>query len=155
LEDFELTDDDSYAIGIAIGAARRLLVQPGITPQQIVGLGHAIYALERLPLATPGARSEFGICYSKGSESFSEKRYINFLVSEDTFEISLGGSVYDGAVGGDSFSEPGWLVESSGYRNTECELYSVEGSVEEYLNLGGVIEVSCSESDLTDTGRSD
>ena len=69
-------------------------------------------------------------------------RYITFRISESAFEISIGGSVYDSAVGSDSFSDPGWLVEAGGYRETECELYELEGSIVEYLNLGAKITVS-------------
>ena len=51
-----------------------------------------------------------GIVYRNGTEEFSEMRYITFRISEDTFEISKGSSVYDKTVGSDSFSDPGWLV---------------------------------------------
>ena len=69
-------------------------------------------------------------------------RYIDFRISESAFEISKGGSVYDKAVGGDSFSEPGWVVEAGGYRSAECDLYDLENSIAEYLNLGAEISVS-------------
>lgn len=142
MEEFELADDDVQAIEIAKNTARRFLKYPQITPQQIIVLGNALYALERLPLVTPGSSSEFGIVYRAGTEEFSEMRYINFRISESAFEISKGGSVYDKAVGSDSFSEPGWVVEAGGYRNAECELYDLEDSIAEYLNLGAEISVS-------------
>lgn len=142
MEKFVLTDDDYYAINIAINVARRLLNNPEITPRQVVGMGNALYALKRLPLVTPGCFCEFGIVYRAGSEEFSEMRYIQFRISESDFEISMGGSTYDKSVGSDSFSEPGWLVEIGGYRETECELYNLENYVEEYLNLGAEIKVS-------------
>jgi hypothetical protein len=139
---FELTDDDMYAVEIAMNIARNFLRSPQIKPQQIVGLGNALYALERLPLVTQGAWSEFGIVYRAGTEEFNEMRYIEFIISESRFEISKGGSVYDKAVGSDSISEPGWVVEVNGYRETECELYDIEDSIAEYLNLGAAISVS-------------
>ncbi|NTW87843.1 MAG: hypothetical protein HGB26_01680 [Desulfobulbaceae bacterium] len=142
MDEFELTDDDMYAIDIAKNVARRFLKNPMITPQQIIGLGNALYALQRLPLVTPGALSEFGIVYRAGAEEFSEMRYINFKISESAFEISKGGSVYDKDVGSDSISAPGWIVEAGGYRSTECELYGLEDSIAEYLNLGAEISVS-------------
>lgn len=103
---------------------------------------NALYALERLPLVTLGSFSEFGIAYRAGTEEFSEMRYIDFRISESAFEISEGGSVYDKAVGSDSFSEPGWVVEVDGYRSAECDLYNLEDSIAEYLNLGAEISVS-------------
>jgi hypothetical protein len=142
MEEFELTDDDHYAIEIAKSIARRFLKYPQIAPQQVIGLGNALYALDRLPLVTAGSSSEFGIVYRAGTEDFSEMKYIIFRITESDFEISQGGSVYNKGVGSDSFSEPGWLVEVGGYRNGECELYSLEDSVVEYLNLGAQIAVA-------------
>ena len=142
MKEFELTDDDWYAILIATNTARRFLQSQSITPQQVIGLGNALYALERLPLITPGSFCEFGIVYRAGSDDVYEMRYINFIISESEFEISMGGSVYDKAVGGDSYSYPGWLVEAGGFRDAECELYQLEDSISEYLNLGAEITVS-------------
>lgn len=142
MEQFELNDDDYSAIEIAKNTARRFLKDPRITPEQIIGIGKALYALEHLPLVTPDANSEFGIVYRAGDKEFSEMRYITFRISEDTFEISKGGSVYDKAVGSDSFTDQGWLVEVGGYRETECELHELEGAIIEYLNLGAKITVS-------------
>jgi hypothetical protein len=141
-EEFKLMDDDWYAIEIAEKVARLFLKHPKITPQQIIGLGGALNALERLPLVTPGGFFEFGIVYRVGTEDHGEMRYIDFRISESEFEISRGGSVYDKDVGGDSFSEPGWLVEAGGYRCTECELFELEGSIGEYLGLGAEITVN-------------
>lgn len=142
IEKFDLTDDDRYAVEIADNVARRFLKHPRITPQQVIALGNALYALERLPLVTLGSSCEFGIVYRSGTEEFSEMRYITFRISESAFEISKGGSVYDKAIGSDSFSEPGWSVEVDGYRNAECELDLIEDSIAEYLNLGADITVS-------------
>ena len=126
MEEFKLTDDDVQAIEIAKNTARRFLKHPKITPRQVIALGNALYALERLPLVTPGSSTEFGIVYEAGTEELSKMRYIDFRISESEFEISKGGSVYDKAVGGDSFSEPGWIIEAGGYRNAECELCELE-----------------------------
>lgn len=142
MEEFKLTDDDYYAIDIAKNIAHRLLKNPRITPLQVVGLGNALYALERLPLVTPGSSCEFGIVYQVGTEELEEMRYILFRISESSFEISIGGSTYDESVGSDSFSEPGWLVEVGGYRETECDLYGLEEYIEEYLNLGAEITIN-------------
>ncbi|MBF0453911.1 MAG: hypothetical protein HQL72_03715 [Magnetococcales bacterium] len=142
MDEFDLTDEDVFAVEIAKNIARRLLGHPQITPQQIIGLGNALYALEQLPLSTPGSLSEFGIVYRAGDDNFSEMRYIDFRISGSTFEISIGGSVYNKGVGSDSFSEPGWIIEIGGHRNAECELYTLEDSITEYLNLGAEITVS-------------
>jgi len=147
IEEFELTDEDFQAIEIAKKVARRFLEWDNISPKKIIGLGNALYALERMPLSTAGAFCEFGICYRAGTEEFNEIRYIDFRITELSFEISIGGCVYDKVVGSDSFSEPGWMIEVGGYRRTECELFNLEGAVEEYLNLGAEITV-CDESEI-------
>lgn len=116
-----------------------------ITPTEKVSLQKAIDALERLPFVTSGTSIEYGIVYRAGTEDFSEMRYIDFSISDYSFEISIGGSVYDKAVGSDSFSRPGYLVELGGYRETECDLWSLEDDIAEYLNLGAEITV-CDES---------
>ena len=57
MEQFELTDDDRYAVEIAKNTTRRFLKDPRITPQQIIGIGKAHHVLERLPLVTPDTNS--------------------------------------------------------------------------------------------------
>ena len=142
MEKYEFTEDDFYAVAVAKYVARRFLKCGNISPRKIIGLGNAIYTLECLPLATAGVLSEFGIVYRSGAEEFSEMRYIDFRILESAFENSLGGSVYDKTVGRYSFSEPGWLIEIGGYRNTKCELYNLAESINEYLNIGAELTVS-------------
>ncbi len=141
VEEFKLTDEDYYAIEIAESVAQLLLKDPRITPEQATGLKNALYALERMPKVTPGSWTEFGIVYRAGTEEFSEMRYIDFRISASVFEISRGGSVYNSEVGSDSFSESGWAIGVGGDRETEGELYNIEDSVSEYLNLGAEITV--------------
>jgi hypothetical protein len=142
LEEFELIDDDFSVINIATTIARRFLTDPQIKPSEIIGLGNALYALERLPLVTPGSNTDFGIEYRTESDSFNEMCYVHFLISEDTFHVSTGGSVYDEAVGGDTFSGPEWLVEIGGHRSTDHDIWDVEASVVEYLNLGAKLIIN-------------
>jgi hypothetical protein len=141
-EKFPIARDDWAAIELAEEIARQLLKHPRITPIKIVGLGNALYALGKLPNITVGSSCKFGITYRHGDEDFSEMRYIEIGISETSFSISTGGSVYDKAVGSDSFSTLDWVIESSGYKSTEGELYSIGSSVSEYLMLGAEITVS-------------
>lgn len=141
-EEFALTDDDYSAIEIAMNVARGFITHPKIEPEQAAGLENALYALERLPLVTLGSSCEFGVVYRAGTMEFSEMRYIDFRISEHAFEISKGGSVYNKAVGSDSFSDPGWLIEVGDQGARECDLYNLEKTIDEYLNLGAEIKVS-------------
>jgi hypothetical protein len=147
MEKFELMSEDDEAIGVAIRVARRLLKHPQITPQQIRSVGNALYALERLPLVTPGAFTSFGVVYRTGGEGYDEMHYIDFRISDSTFEISKGGSTYERDIGSDSFSEPGWIIHLSGEREAGCEVFPLEEDIEEYLELGGNISIE-DESDI-------
>lgn len=141
MESFELIEDDYFAIKIAMNAVRKFLMHEKITPEQIVGLGHALYALENLPKVTNCAYTEFGITYRKGNDDFENMNYIKFIISDALFEISIGGSTYEKSVGSDSYSEPGWSIDIDGYREAEGNLNYLEDNIEEFLNLGCEINV--------------
>ena len=144
-EKFELTDEDWQAVEVAKDVAR-LFLKYHVSPQQIIVLGHALLALECLPLVTPGALYSFGIIYRTGTEEENEMFYIEFNLSEDTFEICQGGSVYSKSVGGDSYSGHGYYVEAGGFRESEIDvetlLCGIKGSVIAFLKLGAEITVS-------------
>ena len=140
IQEFELSDEDWIAIDVAKNVARRLLDHPAITSDQVVGIGHALKSLERLPRVTE-SYSEFGIVYRAGTEQHSEMRYVTFEVSGAALGISRGGSVYVSAVGGDTFSEPEWRIEINGYRETDTDISNIEDSIEEYLSLGAELSV--------------
>ena len=74
MPDFDLDDDDAFAVEVAKDIARRLLRDRRTTPIQIVGLGHALYALERMPASTSGALTEFGIEYRHGNNKQFHKQ---------------------------------------------------------------------------------
>ena len=130
---------DDCAISIAMNVARRLLQEEKVTASQIVGIGHALYAFQRLPVVTPGVYVRFGIVVHHKIESpspknpedtvtLSDMEYIDFCISEDKFEISKGGSA-DCGVGHDSYSLAGWYVGLDGSRKTQCELHCIEDAI--------------------------
>ncbi|MYB64198.1 hypothetical protein F4X73_05870 [Candidatus Poribacteria bacterium] len=136
-------EDDRLAIEIAMNVARRLLREPKITPSQIVGIGHALYALQRLPVVTPKVNVRFGVYVRFKTEypnrdkpeetvTYSDMDYIDFCISQDEFEIARGSST-DTGLGNDSFSLSGWYVGRNGYRETNCELYWIEDHIEMLL----------------------
>ena len=142
--------EDEVAIDAAKKVIRHFLQSESITSKDVIGLGKALHALERLPEVSAGVSIKFGIDYAPGTEEFREYRYIDFCVSEDTFEIKTGGSVYDKSVGSDSFSDPGWLIKAGGYRDVKMgfsALSELENLVLEYINLGAeiVVEDDCEE----------
>lgn len=147
---FELKNKDYAAIRVAIDVLRLFLSQGNLPARKVVGLGKALYALERLPAVTPGIYCEYGTCYRSGDEKFSEMKYISFLITEETFEISTGGSVYDQSVGSDSISGPVWRIEIGGFadRSLGNELYELDNEIREFLNLGAEITVEDSSEEI-------
>ncbi|MBP2641197.1 MAG: hypothetical protein H6Q66_2148 [Firmicutes bacterium] len=143
-DEFDLEEEDFGAIQVAQDVIQLLLSSRCLTARQVVGLGHALYALERLPTITLGVHCEFSISYRDGTEDFWEMRCVSFTISEEEFEISTGGAVYDKNVGNDSISGPCWRIEVGGYadRDLGAEVYSLEDSIREYLNLGAQIDVN-------------
>lgn len=128
-------DSDAYAIQVAIGAARRLLKVDDITPKQIITIGKAIQALEHMPKSTP-VHIEFGVSI----DTPSEVRYLRFHISENVFSILHGGAIDMGA-GYDSYSLPGWHIETGGFREAEATLWQIEDYIEVYLTDGAKVSV--------------
>lgn len=136
MEEFDLIDEDWEAIGLAQAFAHSWLRRSETTPRQLVGLGNALYAFSRLPEATPGSYTEIGIVYRFGTDDFKEMCYIDFRVSENTFDIVRGGSTYDLEFGHDNYVLPGWSIEIGGRPQRTCELYEIDDRIREYINMG-------------------
>lgn len=139
-KDFDLQGldeySDEYAIQIAIHAARRFLKVDDITPKQIISIGRALNALQRMPKCTPWVHVEFGLCL----DTPNELQYLSFFITEDVFQIKHGGAIDRGA-GYDSYSLPGWHIETSGYREAEAPLWEIEDYIETYLQDGAEVSV--------------
>ena len=142
MDRFDFNEDDYYAVIVAKNVARRLLQHPDIQPRQVIGLGNALYALDRLPQPTPGVRCEYSIVYTQLSDGFEKTRYISFHISAADFRICRGGTDFDRTVGEDHFNEPLWEVRTDGFRNTEGILDTVEDSCEALIARGAIIRVT-------------
>lgn len=139
--EFDLDDEDRFAIQTAINVAIRLQNDPHTTPKQIAILKLAVEALEQMPTPTEGRECTFGIVYPEGDDLFSEMQHIGFSLSESLFRISHGDSIYYISVDRDSFSAPEWLIRADGEGYKQCDINSLEDTVAEYLNLGARVEV--------------
>ena len=137
---------DYLAISVAMDVAKHLIQHPKVTARQIVGLGHALYALERLPDITPSVFVEFGVNLDVTGQFRDESKYIYFRISEEEFNISRGGYVNLGA-GWDGYSDTGWYFDVHGNRNAECQLWFLEDEVLDLLGSGAEIKVD-DESDI-------
>lgn len=140
-EAFDLSTDDLRAIQLAKATAQSILQHEDITLEQVAGLSNALYALERLPLPTPGAMSEFGFVYRRAGEGTNEVHFISFRITGSKFAISRGGFIYDQDTPGEAITVPGWLVDLSGERETGCDLDALETLVGQCLDEGADIMV--------------
>lgn len=139
--DFQIDEDDE-GIQIAKSVGYKLLKHPRIRPYQIIAIGEALLAIERLPMSTPGVNCKFGIRYEAGTPEYNERIYIDFIIRSDLFEISKGGVVYDKSVGSDSYSDDIWIIEAGCRPQRYLNIYNLENSINEYLTLGAEISVS-------------
>jgi hypothetical protein len=133
---FNLDDDDYYAISIAENTARRLIKTQNLDQSKVLILKKVLLAIEQLPDVTENCSYEFGLNYENGTDEFSENRYVIFKLTEEDFEISYGGSVYENGIGSDSLPELRYFVDIDGNRESDCDLVGLENSVNEYFNLG-------------------
>lgn len=131
---FNLTDEDWQAIGVAQNAAR-LILKRTADREQAEALHEALRVLERMPETTPGAR----ITYSVNYRCNEELRSISFYVDEQSLAISLCATIYDSHIGSDPPQIEGWRFALDGNRDTSLELGDVEDGLQELLNLGGEI----------------
>lgn len=139
---FDLRQEDDYAISVALDSAHLLLRHEGISRQDSAAIRRAVQVLGRMPVITPGADVSFGVCYRYNRES----RSVDFTVTDERFEISVGG-VSNSGFGSDAYSEPGWCFDIDGDGERGAELCTIANTVQELLNLGGEITAS-DESEL-------
>lgn len=137
MEIFKLKDKDFFIIKVATKTARRLLRNPNIKSRHIIGLGNAIYSLERLPEITQGVDIKFGIVYDLGNQYLNEKRNVIFTVNEDKFCVSMNRSIYDREGGSVDLIELDWNICTDGHEEEYGDIYYLEDHIKEILNLGG------------------
>lgn len=149
--EFELLEDDYGAIDAALCVARRMLIRLPAGDPRCPGLQRAIAGLERLPEVTPDLDVQFGLVLRKGDETFHEMRYLDFTISDCALGISAGGSVWEKPIGGDSYTDLDWVLQNDGYRSHsdgEANFWWIEGTAQEYLNLGAEITVQVDQEEI-------
>lgn len=102
-----------------------------LEPAELRKMAAFLFALERLPYATPGVSIDLAITQRiEGNLS-----YVSVEVSSDAFRLSMGGSVHTPGVGSDSYSETNFEVEAGGYREGTTEDF--EGWLEVFRTTAG------------------
>ena len=112
---FQLEKEDYEVIRLTKKYIRNILKQYDLTPLQILGFGNYLYALERLPLKTPGVDCYIELSHTKEDRSSREMKAFGFRLREDVFHVEISGYLST-PKGGDSIRYPSWYVEADGGR---------------------------------------
>lgn len=93
--------EDQQVIERLVDAVRSLLQRPGLSPQAIASIGPVIFAMERLPLPTPGLSATLTLKYELNRES----DWVSIDLSDDRIAFDKGFHTYEPGIGGDTHSE--------------------------------------------------
>jgi hypothetical protein len=78
--------EDSYPVGLLIAAIRRLTNRSDLTAETAANLKVFLFAMERLPLMTPGVRMSLGLRLDQGGES----DWIEIRMEDGEFALGRG-----------------------------------------------------------------
>lgn len=78
--------EDSYPVGQLVGAIRRVMHRPELSTEDIARLRVFLFAMERLPLVTPGVRMSLGLRLDQGGES----DWIEIRIEDGAFTLGRG-----------------------------------------------------------------
>jgi len=84
---FEFANSDLRAVKAATKFARFLLAQETLTPSQILAIARALYALQRLPEATPRVDVEFGAGIERGDSRRKENWNWHVRINHESFPL--------------------------------------------------------------------
>lgn len=116
---FPIAEDEMHLVQDLTRLTRRLCALPTAAPQELVGLAHALYALERLPQVTNGVSLEFSLGHRSGTEDSHTETDAWVHIEGSFFILGTTFRTYDTAVGGDHHSTIVFQVKSNGFRSTE------------------------------------
>jgi hypothetical protein len=136
--------EDCYYVEQVTNAIRTLLKRTDLTPSQIVGVGHALHGLGRLPLRTPGL--DIHISLAIKGEGGAEEYELYF--TEDQLLTTSGGYI-DSGHGSDSFSGTTYSVEV-GYREYEGFGIAIWPEVFSEMTAAELKVEDCSDDSLVD-----
>ena len=140
---FQLNQEDYQVIRIVRKYLRKVLKENELTPKQIIGFGNFLYALDKLPLKTPGIESYIQLTNQTKNGEFIVMKSYGFTLNEDIFHVDVSGYV-KGPNGGDSIGYPGWYLEADGGRETDAVIWELEDELSLLIHLG--VEVTVEDS---------
>ncbi len=77
-----------------------------------------LYGISKFPKSIDGLYVEFGLIHGDGDQSFSEKEFMSFTLSEEKFIWDHANHVYEAGVGGDSLSRSSFEIYLEGSTNS-------------------------------------
>ena len=132
-----------------LGATVRKRMAP-VDPETLRKIAAFLYALERLPYATPDVSLDLAIM-SRIDQNLS---YVSVEMDGQTFRLSTGGYMHSPDVGGDSFSETTFEIETGGFREGSSEAFN--DWLDAFVSAHGTIEIQGDgDTDLTEPAPED
>ena len=155
-EDEEVNIDDLLPFTLAerdlierlVATVRKRMV--AAEPAALRKIATFLYALERLPYATPNVALDLAFM-ERIDENLS---YVSVELDEQSFRLATGGSVFSPDVGGDSFSETSFEIETGGFRDGSTEAFNEW--LHAFASAGATIEIQGDDdADLTEPAPDD
>ena len=78
--------EDSYPVGQLVDVIRDIMERPELSTEAVAQLRVFLFAMERLPLVTPGVRMSLGLRLDQGGES----DWIEIRIEDDIFTLGRG-----------------------------------------------------------------
>lgn len=118
---FPIAEDELQLVQNVIRHTRRFCVLPTVTPPQLVGLGRALFALERLPRISKDVDVEFSLGITWGSLDDYISRFVTYHISEGTFCVGTMSFSSDPAAGDDRHTTTVYKVDNKGERSMTAD----------------------------------
>lgn len=137
LELFPFQPEEKAIVDEVIALVREVLRLRSLTPRNLHLAAKILLALMRLPRPTPGIAIDMTISYRFNNDL----SYRGIFISEESFRLQSGGSIYTPGVGSDSYSDDDIEMEIGGFRsNMNFFLVSAWlNSCRELLNMSAEI----------------
>ena len=117
---FPIAEDEMYLVVEVLRFVRRFCALPKVTPAQLAGLAHALFALERMPRITKGVDVECNVAVRTGTEDDHSELWMTFHISEGGFNVGTDLVNCDPVVGRDHKSTTIYEVNNIGYRSIKA-----------------------------------
>lgn len=138
-------NQDKFSLKLAIAAAELFMKQRNTKPAEAMVLQKVIKALDAIPtnlLFKPKIQCSYKVDYLRGNRENGESSYIEFELTDESFQISKGANVYTNSNIVDSFSEVCFFMGADGLRSGFYDLSNLENTIVEYLHLGAEVIVT-------------